>query len=270
MNPTPGDPDLLVPFERDNIKDDYRLYYSIKRNNFFSSIQNLRELWDFFCKIDEIWVREINDLEVATASHSALPIVLYINSHAKMRISMELAFSNCMPEARSILRDAVENVAHAHHMLRDPANQMIWLKKDEPAGKKAFKDAFVENKKLRLFAGLPELHRKYGELSEAGSHPTLLSFANRVTIEDRKGDRHMIVNYSGAPDRRLFALELFTRLLTCFVMERTFFEDYKTRLQLDARLMQMRQEFEVFKETLRRILISKYNIQPPTSKRATP
>lgn len=66
-------PDVLLQFERDHIKDDYRLFYSIKRNNFFSSIQGYPELWDFFCKIDEIWRREIGDLEVATDPDRALP-----------------------------------------------------------------------------------------------------------------------------------------------------------------------------------------------------
>lgn len=257
------DSNLLLQFERDNIKDDYRLFYSIKRNNFFNTIEGFPEIWDLFCRLDEIWRREIADLKVPTEQNRAFPLILYIKAHVKMRISMELAFSNCMPEGRSILRDAVETVAYAHHMLRDHANQLIWLKKDEPEGKKAFKKAFEENKKSGLFAGIPELHEKYGQLSEAGSHPTILSFANRVTIEDRDGDRQITVNYSGAPDRRLFALELFSRLLTCFVMERTFFEDFKPRFELDATLMQMRLDFEIFKENLRRTVITMYNVQPP-------
>lgn len=266
MAQAPDDSDLLVQFERANIKDDYRLFYSIKRNNLFSTIQGFPEHWEFFCRLDEIWRREISDLEVVIDPDRSFPVVLYMNTHAKIRISMELAFSNCMPEGRSILRDAVETVAHAHHMLREPANQLIWMKKDEPQGKKAFKKAFEDNKKTGLFSGLAELHEKYGELSEAGSHPTMQSFANRVTIEDRTGQRHMIVNYSGAPDRRLFALELFSRLLTCFVMERTFFDDFNLRFQLDSRLMRMRHEFEIFKEDLRRTLITKYNVKPPLIK----
>jgi len=270
MENTPDDSDLLAQFERDNIKDDYRLFYSIKRNNFRSSVQGFPELWDFFCGLDQIWKREIEDLEVAIDPDRTFPVVLYMNAHAKMRISMELAFSNCMPEARSILRDGVENVAYAHHMLRDPANQLIWMKKDEPAGKKAFKRAFEENKESNLFAGLNELHEEYGQLSEAGSHPTVQSFTNRLTIEDRGGQRHMIVNYSGAPDRRLFALEVFSRLLTCNLMERTFFEDFRIRFQLDEQLAQMRQSFEILKENLRRLLIAKYNVQPPASKPTRP
>lgn len=266
----PSDADLLVQFERGNIKDEYRRFYTIKRNNFFSSIQSLPEHWEFFCRLDEIWHREIGDLEVATDADRAFPVVLFMNAHAKMRISMELAFSNCMPEARSILRDAVETVAHAHHMLRDPQNQKIWFEKDETSGRKVFKKVFEENKKTGLFAGLEELYEKYGQLSESGSHPTLQSFANRMTLSDEAGQRRIIVNYTGAPDRRLFSVEFFSRLLTCFVMEQVFFENYRTRLQLDPKLMQMRHDFETFKEDLRRTLIAKHNIQHPGNKSPQP
>ena len=270
MAQTPDDSNLLVQFERDNIKDDYRLFYSIKRNNLFSTIEGFPQIWELFCRLDEIWRREIDDLEVATDPNRTFPVILYINAHVKMRISMELTFSNCMPEGRSILRDAVETVAYAHHMLRDHANQLIWLKKDEPEGKKAFKKAFEENKKSGLFAGLQELHDKYSQLSESGSHPTMQSFANRMTVGDRDGHRHMAVTYSGAPNRRLFALELFSRLLTCVTMERTFFDDFQTRFKLDARLMQMRHDFEIFKENLRRTMITRYNVQPPPTKPSQP
>jgi hypothetical protein len=98
----------------------------------------------------------------------------------------------------------------------------------------------------------------------------MLSFVNRVTIDDRDGQRHMIVNYSGAPDRRLFAMELFSRLLTGFVMELTFFEDYAARFKLDVRLMQMRHDFEKFKENLRWTMIARYKVQPPSQKPAHP
>lgn len=88
MNKTPDDSDLLVQFERDNIKDDYRIFHSIKRNNFFASVQGFPELWEFFCKIDQIWRREVEDLEVTIDPDRMFPVVLYMNAHAKMRISM--------------------------------------------------------------------------------------------------------------------------------------------------------------------------------------
>jgi len=76
MAQTPGDPDLLVKFERDNIKDDYRVFYAIKRNNLFSSIQDFPEHWEFFYRLDEIWRREIGDLEVATDPDRMFAVIL--------------------------------------------------------------------------------------------------------------------------------------------------------------------------------------------------
>src|SRR5260370_39790635 len=97
-----NDSDLLAQFERDNIKDDYRVFYSIKRNNLFSSIQGFPEHWEFFCRLDEIWRREIGDLVIAIDPERRFPVVLYMRAHAEMRISMDVAFSNGIPAARSL------------------------------------------------------------------------------------------------------------------------------------------------------------------------
>ena len=70
----------------------------------------------------------------------------------------------------------------------------------------------------------------------------------------------------GSPDDRGFAIELFVPLLTCYVMERTLFGNCEIRLQLDPRLTQMPQEFEVFKEHVRRKMIADYKIKPPATK----
>jgi hypothetical protein len=172
----PTDSDLLVPFEQQHIKGDYRDYYKIKRNNFATSIHSFPELWEFFTRIDEIWRRGLEDLEVATSEDRMFPVVLYASAHAKMRISMELGFSACVGEARSIMRDAIECVAHAHHMLRDLANIAVWAQKDDgEQARKKFKEVFEKDKKNGLFKGLEALHEEYGDLSEAGSHPTMQS-----------------------------------------------------------------------------------------------
>jgi hypothetical protein len=266
----PQDSDLLVEFELKNITGDYREYNKIKRNNLFANIQAYLEMWQFFCKLDEIWRHEIGDLEVATAPDGIFPMMLYFNAHAKMRISVELGFSSCIQEARSILRDAVENVAHAHHMLRDQNNLKIWLDKDDPQGKKAFHQCFEANKKTNLFKGIEDLYEKYGQLSDAGSHPTLISLHNRMSIVDTPEGKSMRLHYTGAPDERTFATELFSRLLTCFVMEGTFYEDYKGRLHLDAVLVDMRTSFEAFKEDLRQKMIVRYNMKLPAQRPAKP
>lgn len=162
----PQETDLLVPEEIQNIPAKYREYYAIKRNNFFASIQGFPEMWKYYHLLDAIWLRELEDMEVARQANRVFRLMLYVNVHAKIRIAMELAFSGCMAEARSILRDAVEFVAHAHHMLKDPELQTVWLDKD--VEEEAFKDAFERNKKRELFDGLKELHERWGELSELG------------------------------------------------------------------------------------------------------
>jgi hypothetical protein len=156
----------LVKFEIDNIPAPYREYYGAKRSNFFASIQNFREMWDFYIKLDAVWLRGFADLYVARDPNGMFPLMLYINAHAKIRAAMELAFGGCMSEARSILRDAVEFVAHGHAMVNDPELQKKWLSKnDDAAGLKAFKDAFERHKKEGVFKGLDELHKTWGDLS---------------------------------------------------------------------------------------------------------
>lgn len=256
----PEEKDILVSFEIQNIPDACRKYYATKRHNFFASIQGFSEIWRFYLLLDAIWFRELQDLEVARDASRVFPLVVYTNAHAKVRVAIELGFSGCMAEARSILRDAVENVAHAHHMLKDPLLQNVWL--DKVDNEQAFKDAFERDKKLGLFSGLGELHAKWGELSELGSHATPLSLIERFVITKTPEGEHWGLNYTGLEEKS-WATGLFTMLLTCSVMEKILFEDYKTRLQFDSALEKMRTDCESYKEHLRRTLIKRYNIPPP-------
>jgi hypothetical protein len=260
----PKESELLVKFETENIPPEYREYYATKRQNFFASIQNFPEMWRYYILLDKIWMREFGDLGTAPDPEKMFPLMLYFNAHAKMRIAMELAFSGCMAEARSILRDAIEFVAHAHTMVKDAELQKIWLSKnDGKAALEEFKDAFERHKRAGVFEGLDEFHRVWGELSETGSHATLNAMCDRfvcVTLDDHIEFR---LNYTGL-DLRMWALSLFSMLLTCFTMEQTLFNDYDDRLKLDDELRRMRDEFENFKERVRDKMKSQYDVQPPS------
>lgn len=166
--PSASENELLVPFESQHLPEEYKEYYRTKRQNFFASIQRFSEIFECYMLLDRIWLREFQDAKVASDPTRMFPLILYFNAHAKIRVSMELALSGCLAEARSILRDAIEFVAHAHHMLSDPALQLKWLAKNDQA--EAFKDAFERNKKTGLFDGLDELHKTWGDFSETGSH----------------------------------------------------------------------------------------------------
>jgi hypothetical protein len=92
----PKESDLLVPFEIQNLPKDYKEYYLIKRNNLFSSIQGFPALWKYYTMLDDIWLREISDLKPPGNVAQFFPLMLYINAHAKIRISIELASTLCI------------------------------------------------------------------------------------------------------------------------------------------------------------------------------
>ena len=260
----PQESDLLVPFESQNIPADYKEYYKTKRNNFFASVQGFPEMWRYYTLLDAIWLREFGDLKPPGNVNQWFPLMLFFSAHAKIRISIELAFSGCLAEARSILRDGVESVAHAHRMLADPQLQIVWLSKNED--QQAFSDAFERHKKEGLFKGLEELHRTWGQLSESGSHATINAMCDRcVTRRSADGQPEAWeYRYCGV-DQRLWGMSLFSMLLTCFTMERTFFKNYEERLGLDHVLVQMRTEFERYKEQLREIVKRRYDVKRPIS-----
>jgi len=257
--PKAEDDDLLVRFEQQVLPSEYKSYYRTKRNNFFASIQKFPELWDYYMMLDAIWYRKI-DLLKPSAPNKAFPIILYINAHAKIRIAVELAFTGCLPEARSILRDAVEFVAHAHHMLKDPALQMVWLNRLDDD--EAFKKEFWYNKQTGLFAGLDELYEVWGKLSEMGSHANINSICDRVKTIEVDGQPEWRLIYTGL-DEKPWAMGIFDMLLIDFTMGETLFKDYELRLQFDEQLLTMRRDFEIYKERLRRAVTTKYNVKPP-------
>jgi hypothetical protein len=261
----------LVKFEIDNIPDEYRGYYGIKRNNFFASIQGFPEMWECYLKLDAIWLREFGDLYVVRDPGRMFPQLLYINAHAKMRIALELAFTGCSEEARSILRDAVEFTAHAHAMIADPELQKTWLSKnDGKAALEEFEKAFLHHKKQGVFKGLEELHKTWGELSETGSHSNINAIADRFV--QVTGDDHLEfrINYSGIESRQMWEMLIFTMLLTCSTMEQTLFNDYDSRLKLDNDLMRMRGVFDRYKEQLREMLKVRYRLGPPSGVHPAP
>jgi hypothetical protein len=201
----------LLAFETQNIPKEYLPYYEARRQNFFASIQGFPELWKMFTALDAIWLREFDDLKAVNDPNRLFPIMVYVSAHAKIRIAMELAFSACLGEARSILRDAIESVAHAHVMLVDSKLQKVWLSKDDgKVEEKAFTGAFVKNKTDRLFKGLKELHEKFGELSETGSHTTLMSMVGRLSFETNSMGMVLKMNYTGTDQ------QCWRNLFSCF------------------------------------------------------
>jgi hypothetical protein len=255
--PAPPSDDLLLPFEQQNFSEEYKECYRLQRNNFFATIQRFRDQWNYYMMLDAIWMQEFRDLTPATNPNTIFPITIYMNAHLKIRVAIELALEGSMAEARSIMRDAVEYAAHAHHMLKDPAKQEIWLNKlDDQA---AWKAEFWNDKPTTLFAGLPLLYEVWKQLSDMGSHANITSMCERFSTTEVNGQTQLNVAYTGL-NEKTWALGLFGLLLQDFMMEEMLFKDYQTRLQFDEKLLKMRADFEVYKERLRLSIAARYDI----------
>jgi hypothetical protein len=261
----PEESELLVKFEQHNLPEPYKEFYSTKRRNFFASIQGFAALWDCFMLLDKMWVREFEDMRTIREPSRMFPMILFMNTHAKMRIAFELGFSSCLPEAHSILRDAIESVAHGHRLFSDPELTRVWLEKnDSEVGAEAFKKEFWYSKEEKLFDGLDNLLKLWKQFSESGSHTNLNSIVSRFVSEQTDTHVEWRLNYTGVKPELLLAA-LFEMLLAFHAMEEVLFKNCEGRLKLDHELVAMRDRFARDKEQLRRTIIAKLHLPHPDS-----
>jgi hypothetical protein len=257
--------DLLTKFEQETLREPYKAYYTTKRNNFFASVSSFKELWDCYMLSNTIWMREFDDMRTVRDTSRMLPPILFMNGHQKLLTAMELGFSSCLTEAHSILRDAIESVAHGHRLFSDPELQKIWLQKND--GGSAIEDfnrEFWYSKGDNLFEGVPELFSLWKRFSDIGAHTNMNSIVSRFAIQETSKDVTWRVNYLGV-ELRVLIPALFEMLLAFHVMEKVFYKDCEDRLKLDTGLVNLRTQFEQDKEGLRKKIIASFKIPPPSS-----
>lgn len=256
--------DLLVKFEQANIPPHYKSYYLTKRYNLFATIQQFAYLWNCQMLLDRILSREFEMMTELRDPKLMLPMVLFMNAHAKMRVAFELGSIGCLSEAHSILRDAIESVAHGNRIASDPVLLKPWIEKnDGSAALEAFKKEFEHEKAKRLFDGLPELHQLWKQFSEFGSHTNLNSIVTRFGIETTATHLQYRMNYCGA-EPNIAAQSLLEMILGFDQMENVIFKVCQDRLKLDPELGRMRAQFVREREQVRAQVIKTYNVQPPS------
>lgn len=267
MSREPQESDLLIAFETQVLRGDYKEYYKVKRQNFFGTIQAFPRLWGCFQLLDRIWMREFDDLKRLTDPKQLLPGILFMNAHARFRIGLELGFSGCLGEAWDILRGAIESFAHAHKIIREPNLLATWINKDHGKPQaEAFKDAFEKNKKDSLFParyGLDKLHRCYSDYSEWGTHTTVGALAQRFKNLETAEDVQWELIYTGA-ELAALATGLFSMLVACSIMEKAFFATFEDRLKFDIELSKMRSQLNQRATKVAADIIRRFNLQPPT------
>jgi hypothetical protein len=240
----PADEELLLPFERQMLSVPYRNYLRTKRNNTFASIQRLPHQWKRFDLIDQVWLREIEDLNKVVDISHVVVVTLFIRGYARVRLMMELAFAGCTTEAADLLRGGIESVAQANKIYHEPHLVEVWLKRDQDKSSlDAYRSAFEREKKTGLFAGLPGLHHYWSHFSELG-HSSALSVMGRIT--PREGSPNEV-----AGDFQFFETNphsltaVMNALFDCVRhMEQVLFDCFHERLNLDVRLVRMRISLE--------------------------
>ena len=184
-----------------------------------------------------------------------LPTLLFINAHSKFRTGLELGFSCCTGDAANTLRSGIESVVHARKMLRDPESAELWATKDEgDEQRKEYRKAFEHHKKENLFPaseGLDRLHKFHTHFSEWATHTTLTSIGTRMEMQDTETDKDVKLHYFEIDPQKL-AEELYSFILASSEMEDAFFSAFRTRLDLDPELVQMRTKFEQFRNSTAR------------------
>ena len=266
-NAAPPQIAILVPFEEENFHKDYREFYEAKKNNLFAFIQRFREVWECCQMLDDIWMREVRDLEQQRDVANQVPLMLFFRAHLQIRLAFELGFSGCSSEAWNTIRSAIEFAAHALRPLREPNLISVWLNQNDGADeKKAFEQAFIHRKKDQVFPerhGLETLHWYWKNYSEWGTHSTLAALAKSVTLNRQGVGRSWQVHYLDADESRL-ARYLPHLVLVAAQIEKQFFGAFASRLQFDNELVGLRAAFENAEKQARQNIITRFRIPPPT------
>jgi hypothetical protein len=253
----------LFPLEEQRFHDEYKTYFKHKRGNFLKSITEFADLWECFQSLNDIWMREISDLEVLRDQYQLLPNMLFRAAHARILTAMELGFSCCIGDSYSILRDGIESVTHAHKLSVEPSTATAWTDKLKGRTEQAAYDRiFTHNKKDNLFPeqhGLRRLHVFYAQFSEMATHSGVASLGKGFKDLSTPERLRWGFGYFETDPQKL-ALFLFTILVVASYMEEAFYGCYETRLNLDADLVAMRSRFNEKKEQQRRHLWVKYDL----------
>ena len=253
----------LLLLEQERFRPEFQTYFKGKRQNFFRTMTEFRDLWDALQRLNDIWMRELSNLEHLREPTQMLPKLLFASAHARFLTALELGFSCCIGNAYSILRDGIETVAHAYKILSEPTTGSVWTNKHKgKAEEDAYIKIFEKKKKENLFPekhGLRQLYDYYGKFSEMATHTTVASIGRGFRESPSTGAARWEFHYFETEPKRLAGL-LFTLLQVSARMEEVFYVCFETRQHLDHELRRMRNDFGQMREQQRLYLQKTYKL----------
>lgn len=260
--PTPE----LFPIEKECFRSEFQKYFKGKRQNFFLTLTAFRPLWDCLQLLNDIWTRETSNLEHLTEQTHLLPKLIFASAHARFLTAIELGYSCCIGDAYSVLRDAIEAVAHAHRIFKDPASAAAWSAKHQgEAELKAHDKIFKWDKKKNLFPddvpSLSKLQTYYGHFCELATHTSVTSIGKNFKDLSTTGTLRWGFSYFETDPQRLAGF-LNAMLQVSAHMEEVFYGCFETRLNLDPELSRMRSQFLLLRQQQTQYLMGIYNQAP--------
>jgi hypothetical protein len=243
----------LFPIENEFFRTAYQEYFKGKRQNFILTLTAFRPLWDCLQLLNDIWMRELSNLEHLSEQTHLLPKLIFSSAHGRFLTAIELGFSCCIGDSYSVLRDGIEAVAHAHKILKEPATAGVaWSEKHKGKSKKAaYNKIFDQNKKDNLYPanvpGLRQLHTYYGQFCELATHTSVTSIGK--SFKDLSTGRTLRwgFNYFETDPQRLAGF-LSGLLQVSAHMGEVFFGCFEKRLNLDPELVRKRAEFSKMRQ----------------------
>jgi hypothetical protein len=237
------DDEILLPGEHKNLRGSYREYFITKRQNYLAVVRDLPELWDCFLRLDEIWMRNLDNMRISLEDERPPLIAMFRHSHQQFRIAFELAFSTAITEAWGIMRGSIDSAMVAYSIFQKPKLLAVWVRKnDGGAAKNAYTEAFKSANLFPAEYGLSELKSFYGDYSERGTHPGPAAISMHVNIKERATGQDWNHTYLETEPKRT-AAALFRMLEASALVERACFHCFEDRLKLDSELMDMRVQF---------------------------
>ena len=227
--------ELLHDIEKRRLRRAYREYYKIHRNNFFASLAHFPGLWESFMLLDEIFVREFDDMYHMRDEDAVTPLMLFMNGHKQIRTAMELGFAGDSLEAWNTMRMAIDCTYQACKILADPTLGHIWAKgrKEDAPSRKAFTRAFLKDKTEGFetlgLRGLLELWYCFSDWSHASVDALCRRFGFQEEEPGQQGRTLAGVNYLET-DEKILALSLQQLLQAGYLIEKEFFKRFQTRL----------------------------------------
>lgn len=257
---------LLLDFERRAFSEHYAKYFEVKRNNFFATIQSFPDQWKCFMLLDDLLMREFEDLNHQHDPNVALPLNLFMHAHALFRIALEHAFSGSLNECWNIFRMSIESTYQGCLILKKPELALTWRRKADRTKETRddFNRAFRFNRAESFeLLGLERLHQVWEWFSEWG-HTNIDALSTRFEYELGPNRAEIQVHYFETKPERL-GLSIMHLLQATHELEKALFFRFDDRLKLDFVLGSRRQEFVNAAESARIGLFRRFPELIPSS-----